>query len=239
MVSRCSIRRSRSAPDSPASRKGQTVKVRFGEFLFDDDTRQLLRGGEVVALSPKSFDLLRHLLKRRPGAVSKAELQALVWPDTHVTGASLASAASDLRAALQDRRRRPRFIRTVHGFGYAFCGEAEPSGKVSEPRPAAGPAYRLIWNRREIELSEGENVLGRDHGAVAWIDSPTVSRRHARIVVSDEQAVLEDLGSRNGTWVRGRRVTGRLRLADLDELKLGSVVMVFRVFEPDETDSAR
>ena len=110
---------------------------------------------------------------------------------------------------------------------------------MSEPRPAAGPAYRLIWNRREIELSEGENVLGRDHGAVAWIDSPTVSRRHARIVVSDEQAVLEDLGSRNGTWVRGRRVTGRLRLADLDELKLGSVVMVFRVFEPDETDSAR
>lgn len=212
--------------------------VRFGEFVFDEQTRQLLRGGQVVPLSPKAFELLRHLLRRRPGVVSKAELQALIWPDTHVTEASLASAASDLRSALGDRRRRPQLIRTVHGFGYAFCGEAaEMDGRARGEASAGSPIYRLIWKRREIELSEGENILGRDRDSVAWIDSPSVSRRHARIVVSGDQAILEDLGSRNGTWIRGRKVTGPIRLSDLDEVKLGSVVAVFRVFEPGETES--
>ena len=212
--------------------------LRFGDFVFDEGSRQLLRGGEVVALSPKAFELLRHLIRQRPRAVSKQQLHALIWPDTNVTEASLASAASDLRAALHDRRRRPQFIRTVHGFGYAFCGEAEPVGGGPAPEtPAGGRVYRLIWKRREIDLAEGENILGRDRDAVVWLDSPTVSRRHARIVVSGDQAMLEDLGSRNGTWIRGRKITGPVRLSDLDEVKLGSVVTVFRILESAETES--
>jgi DNA-binding winged helix-turn-helix (wHTH) protein len=212
------------------------VLVRFGDFVFDEDTRELRRGGEVVPLSPKAFELLRHLLQRRPRAVSKQELHALIWPDTNVTEASLASAASDLRAALRDRRRRPQFIRTIYGFGYAFSGQADEIGRaLAEPVP--GSVYRLIWKRREIELSSGENLLGRDRHSVAWLDSPTVSRRHARILVTDEQAVIEDLGSRNGTWVAGRKLTGPVRLSDFDEVKLGSLVMVFRILEERETES--
>jgi len=213
------------------------VPVRFGDFVFDEETRELTRGREAVPLSPKAFELLRHLLRQRPRAVSKDELHALIWPDTHVSPASLASAASDLRAALDDRRRRPRFIRTVHGFGYAFCGQADPIGGAAAAAPAGACAYRLIWRRREIELFRGENLLGRDRHAVAWFDSPTVSRRHARIVVTDDEAILEDLGSRNGTWIGGRRVTGPVRLSDLDEVKLGSLVMVFRILEETETQS--
>jgi DNA-binding winged helix-turn-helix (wHTH) protein len=212
------------------------VPTRFGEFVFDEDTRELLRGREAVPLSPKAFELLRHLLRQRPRAISKKELHTLIWPDANVTAASLASAASDLRAALDDRRRRPQFIRTVHGFGYAFCGRAEQIG-AGPPAPAEGRAYRLIWRRREIELSRGENLLGRDRHSVAWFDSPTVSRRHARILVTDDEAVLEDLGSRNGTWIGGRRVAGPVRLSDHDEVKLGSLVMVFRILEETETES--
>jgi DNA-binding winged helix-turn-helix (wHTH) protein len=213
------------------------VPIRFGDFVFDEDTRELTRGGEEVPLSPKAFDLLRHLLRQRPRALSKDELNALIWPDTHVTAASLAGAASDLRAALDDRRRRPKFIRTVHGFGYAFCGQAEPVGGAAPAPPAAGCVYRLIWRRREIELARGENLLGRDRHSVAWFDSPTVSRRHARIVVTADQAILEDLGSRNGTWIGGTRITGPVPLSDLDEVKLGSLVMLFRILEETETQS--
>ncbi|HEY2943921.1 MAG TPA: FHA domain-containing protein [Vicinamibacteria bacterium] len=212
------------------------MPTRFGDFVFDEDTRELLRGGEPVPLPPKSFELLRHLLRRRPHAIAKDELHALIWPDTNVTEASLASAASDLRAALNDRRRRPQFIRTVHGFGYAFCGEAQEVGEAAGAAPSAS-VYRLIWKRREIELGKGENLLGRDRRSVAWFDSPTVSRRHARIVVSGDQALLEDLGSRNGTWIGGKKVTGPVRLSDLDEVKLGSLVMVFRILEASETES--
>jgi len=213
------------------------VPTRFGDFVFDEDTRELLRGGEPVPLPPKAFELLRHLLRRRPHAIAKAELHALIWPDTNVTEASLASAASDLRAALNDRRRRPQFIRTVHGFGYAFCGEARDAGGEAQAEPASGSVYRLIWKRREIELAKGENLLGRDRRSVAWFDSPTVSRRHARIVVSGDEALLEDLGSRNGTWIGGKKITGPVRLSDQDEVKLGSLVMVFRILEASETES--
>jgi len=219
------------------------VPTQFGDFVFDEDTRELLRGGEAVPLPPKAFELLRHLLHRRPRAIAKEELQALIWPDTNVTEASLASAASDLRAALDDRRRRPQFIRTVHGFGYAFCGESQevggqaPSEPAAMPEPGPGSVYRLIWKRREIQLSRGENLLGRDRQSVAWFDSPTVSRRHARILVKGDEAILEDLGSRNGTWIGGMKVTGPVRLSDLDEVKLGSVVMVFRILEASETES--
>ncbi len=219
------------------------MPTRFGDFVFDEDTRELLRGGEAVPLPPKAFELLRQLLRRRPHAIAKGELQALLWPDTNVTEASLASAASDLRAALNDRRRRPQFIRTVHGFGYAFCGEAQAVGGEAPPASAPGleavpsSVYRLIWKRREIQLSRGENLLGRDRQSVAWFDSPSVSRRHARIFVEGDQAILEDLGSRNGTWIGGKKVTGPVRLSDLDEVKLGSVVMVFRILEESETES--
>jgi DNA-binding winged helix-turn-helix (wHTH) protein len=213
------------------------VPTRFGEFVFDQSTRELRRGDEVVPLTPKEFQLLHHLLQRRPHAVSKTELQKLVWPDIHVTDASLASAVSGLRAALEDRRRRPLLIRTIHGFGYAFCGETTDTGHVAEPRSTSGPVYRLIWNRREIELRQGENILGRDRESVAWLDSASVSRRHARIVLSGDQATLQDLGSRNGTWVGGRKVTAPTLLSDLDEVKLGAEVMVFRVFKTGKTES--
>jgi DNA-binding winged helix-turn-helix (wHTH) protein len=214
------------------------VRVQFEEFVLDDRTRELRRDDRPVHLSPKALQLLELLIRRRPEAIPKAELMAEVWAGTHVTEASLASTVAELRAALADQKSSPRFIRTVHGFGYAFCAEAAVA-RAHRAGSASGTTFRLIWNRREIQLAEGENVLGRDRDAVVWLDSSTVSRRHARITITGGQAVIEDLGSRNGTWVRGRKVEAPTPLADHDELKVGSVVLVFRVFEPSETESER
>jgi DNA-binding winged helix-turn-helix (wHTH) protein len=210
------------------------VRVEFAEFVLDDRTRELRRDGEAVHLSPKAFQVLELLLRRRPAAVPKGEIMSEVWAGTHVTEASLASTVAELRAALGDQKAAPRFIRTVHGFGYAFSGEAAEEG-AADARDQ--PSFRLIWQRREIQLNEGQNVLGRDRDAIVWLDSSTVSRRHARIVITGRQAVIEDLGSRNGTFVGGRRIDAATPLADRDEVKLGSVVMAFRVFEPSETES--
>jgi len=214
------------------------VRFQFGEFVLDNSTRELRRDHRPVHLSPKALQLLEHLVRRRPQAVPKTELMALVWAGTHVTEASLASTVAELRAALADQKSSPRFIRTVHGFGYAFCAEAVEVA-AAPPRAESGLAFRLIWNRREIQLADGENVLGRERDAVVWLDSSTVSRRHARITISGTGAVVEDLGSRNGTFVRGRKVDGPTPLADHDELKVGSVVMTFRIFEPSDTETER
>jgi DNA-binding winged helix-turn-helix (wHTH) protein len=208
-------------------------RLQFDRFTLDTGTRELQAEGAIVHLSPKAFDLLEILVQKRPEAVPRAELEKRIWRSTHVSDTSLAGLVGELRKALGDQGRPPRFVRTVHSYGYAFCGTA------SVPRaPAAGSqlAYRLIVGRREIALLPGENLLGREAGAVAWLDSSSVSRRHARIVIAGEKSTIEDLGSRNGTRLRDREVTGPVLLADGDQIELGSVRMIFRVVPAGETE---
>ena len=82
-----------------------------------------------------------------------------------------------------------------------------------------------------MTLGEGANDIGRDPDAAVWLDSPQVSRRHARITVSDDETTLEDPGSKNRTLVNDRHVTGPTRLHDGDAIRVGSTVFVFRVMD--------
>ena len=207
------------------------MRVRFGECVIDSDTRQLSVRGEVVHLSPKAFQILELLLESRPKVLSKSEIHERLWPDTFVSEGTLTSLLAEVRSATGDSAREPRFVRTVHGFGYAFSGIAEELRSGVSPVPRQKLIYRLLWGDREISLSLGENLLGRDEGAVVWIDSALVSRRHARIVVDESGAVLEDLGSKNGTYLRGKRIESPSPLADEDQLKVGPASMVFRDFK--------
>ena len=202
--------------------------IRFGECALDLATRELTRKGKTVDISPKALRLLEILLERRPAAVRKADLQDLLWPGVFVGEGNLARLMTELRGAIGDDAGSPRWIRTVHGFGYAFSGEAVASARPS--RTTFRSAFRLIWGDREIALVEGENVLGRDGSALAWIDVHSVSRQHARIVVRGEKATLEDLGSKNGTFHRGRRVAGEVMLEDGDRIRIGTVPLTFRRF---------
>jgi DNA-binding winged helix-turn-helix (wHTH) protein len=200
------------------------MTIAIGECRFDSLRREVRRGPERLRLSPKAFELLGLLLARRPRAVSKDELFTLLWPTTFVTEASLAVLVAEIRRELGDDARFPRYLRTVHGFGYAFSEDG-----VTENGDDAA-VFRLIWGVREVSLSAGENILGREPAAAVHIDDATVSRHHARILVDAGRARLEDLGSKNGTWVRGERLAGTRVLADGDELRFGSVPMTFRCF---------
>ncbi len=208
------------------------MRVRFGEFVFDGAARELGHGGRRVELSPKAFQLLEALLAERPRALSRAELNDRLWPGTAVGYTSLAGVVAELRKALDDDRREPRFLRTVHRFGYAFCGEA-----VEEPPEARTPfACSLSWEGRDIGLVEGENEIGRDEGCTVRIDAPRVSRRHARIRVRGKDASIEDLGSKNGTFLRGRKLASVASLEDGDEIGIGGARFTFRVaFGPGST----
>jgi DNA-binding winged helix-turn-helix (wHTH) protein len=209
--------------------------VRFGGFFLDPQRRQLLRGEERVHLTPKAFELLTAILERRPEAVAREDLENRIWGSTHVAATSLAGLVAELRRALGDSAGDPRFLRTVHGFGYAFCGEAASAGHAAAVRDH--PVFRIAWDRHEVSLHEGENILGRVDEAAAWMDSPSVSRRHARIVIAGDRAHIEDLRSHNGTFVRGERVDAPTPLSDGDEIRLGAVVIRFRVFTAGKTES--
>jgi DNA-binding winged helix-turn-helix (wHTH) protein len=213
------------------------VAIRFGDFRLDPQRRQLFRGEDVVHVTPKAFELLTALVESRPRAVARADLESRIWGNTHVAETSLAGLVTELRAALGESPRESQFIRTVHGFGYSFCGTARDASPSSDPFLIGGRVYRIAWARREVSLRIGENILGRDPDAVAWLDSPTVSRRHARIHVTAEGAVLEDLGSHNGTYVRGERVQEPVPLRDGDEIRLGSVIVTLRIGHAAETQT--
>jgi len=202
--------------------------IQFGDCVLDPGTRELSRRGRVVAISPKAFRLLEILLERRPNAVRKEELQELLWAGLFVSDGNLARLMTEIRDAIDDEASQPRWIRTVHGFGYAFSGEVGPTAPRSDRRST----FRLIWGDREIALSEGENILGRDETSIAWIDVHSVSRRHARILIRGPRATLEDLGSKNGTFLCGKKVVGEVALGDGDAIQIGTVPLIFRRFSP-------
>jgi DNA-binding winged helix-turn-helix (wHTH) protein len=210
------------------------MRLRFGNCLFDSATREVVRDGQPVSLPPKAFQLLELLIRHRPNALSKQAIQEALWPRTFVAEANLANLIADLRAALGDDARNPRFIRTIQRFGYSFTATPEPRPD-EVVRSRARTACRLIWGEREIALRDGENILGRDEGSIAWIDVHSVSRHHARIVVTEDSATIEDLESKNGTFVQGVRVAGLLSLHDSDAIRLGTVELVFRRFSESES----
>ena len=214
------------------------MRTHFGPFTLDPSTRQLLEAGRAIHLSPKAFDVLQVLVEARPTVVPKADLHDRIWPGTFVVDANLSVLIGEIRRALADSAQAPRYIRTVHKVGYAFCGDtADPP---AAPRPAGnGSRYWLAWNDRTLVLSAGENVIGRNPECGVWVDAAGVSRRHARLRLDAEQgtASIEDLGSTNGTFVNEARVESPAALRDGDLVHLGTVPLTFRAWLPERSRS--
>lgn len=200
------------------------MRKRFRDCVLDSDTRQLLRAGRPVHLSPKAYGLLELLLRRAPKALSKDEIEKAVWGQSFLSESTLTNAVTEIRAAIGDRARKSELLRTVHGFGYAFCGDAadERGDELT-----GTSRFRLVLGKRYFALADGENVIGRDPDAEVRIDHPSVSRRHARISILGARAVLEDLRSRNGTFRAGKPVDSAEELEDGDAIGLGPVTLVF------------
>ena len=207
--------------------------TRFADFVLDCGRHQLLEVGREVHLSPKAYEFLRLLVQERPRAISKTELHERLWPGTFVTDATLASVVAEVRRALGESGGEGRFVRTVHGYGYAFAADAADVADVL-PSPTALPCW-LEDGHGHFDLRQGENIVGRGHDVAVHVDSASISRHHARIVITGAQATVEDLGSKNGTWLRGGRVTVPVPLENGDLLRVGTVTMTFRAVGESES----
>jgi DNA-binding winged helix-turn-helix (wHTH) protein len=211
--------------------------LRFGDFVVDPAARLLSGHGEPVHLPPKAFNLLLVLLEHRPKAVSKAELMERLWPGTYVQEVNLSNVVGELRTALGDRSSPSRYIRTVHGFGYAFSADVREDTADAERTSGTRRAStgRMIWGTSTMALLDGVTIVGRDESAGIVLDETTVSRRHAQITVRSGEATIEDLGSQNGTWVNERRLAGPTALADGDRVRFGLALVIYRTTPPAMT----
>jgi DNA-binding winged helix-turn-helix (wHTH) protein len=189
------------------------VRLRFGEFVLDSAARAVTRGGAPLSLTPKALELLA---LASPAAMSRDALMQQLWPSTFVEPGNLHNLVSEIRRVIGAKG-----IRTVHRFGYALADEVH--------READAP-YRLIVGGGAIPLPPGETIVGRE-----TIDTPDVSRRHARIIVGDSSATIEDLGSKNGTWIASRRIERPTPLRDGDEIVFGRTRAVFAAAHEEST----
>ena len=201
------------------------MQISFGECRLDLDSRQLFRDGVEARLTPKAFELLTLLVQNRPKALAKAELSERIWKGTFVTEDGLPRLVNEVRNAIGDTAREPRWLRTVHGFGYAFAGDAD--AEAGTARPFGLGEYAITWASRQFRLGEGVHVIGRDPAAAVCLDSTVISRRHAQIVIGAGQARIEDLGSKNGTYVGDVRVAAPLPLRDGDHIRVGDFTLTF------------
>jgi len=188
----------------PRAAGDRTAVFRFDDFTFDCTTRLLLCDGVERHLSPKAQQLLYLLLAARPGVLSREELYDALWPSTFVCETNLASIVNEVRRALNDDARASQYIRTVHGFGYAFSAPVRPSESVD--------AVVLGCAGRTYLLYEGENVVGRAPDSRVVIGDPAISRRHAIVTLKSSGLTIRDLNSKNGTYVDGQRI-GRTPVA--------------------------
>ena len=187
------------------------MRYTFGEFEFD--SHQLKRGGAVVALTPKALTLLETLIAAAPSAVSNAQLYKRLWRGVVVEDGNLHNLVSELRAALDDSAKE--IIVTLHRKGYAFAAQLRPAG-----------ASRLEIGSDSIALAEGENIIGRE-----MLGTPDVSREHARIDVDGARIWIEDLGSKNGTFVNGKRIRDRVALKEGDQVVFGRTRAIVRMID--------
>jgi DNA-binding winged helix-turn-helix (wHTH) protein len=212
--------------------------IRFGPFEIDLRTGELWRRGIKVRLQDQAFKVLAMLLERPGDLVTREELRARLWPDSVFLDFDhgLNKAVAKARAALGDEADSPRYIETLDRRGYRFIAPTERASSRAAPgaRETAMPSVHLAWGERRFPLSLGTHVIGRQADVEIWVDSPVVSRRHAALKVATGGATLQDLASRNGTFVNGRRIGAAVALAHGDLLTIGPAT--FRVLCVQDTE---
>ena len=192
--------------------------IRFGGFRFEVGPGRLWSGIREIRLTPKAAAVLRLLLTRAGQLVSKEELFASVWSDAAVRDDALTSCIQELRRALEDDARQPRFIETRHRRGYRFVAAAEePAVAPAAAAPAASddiaaiavlPFTDMSAERDQDYLCDGlaEELIN----ALTHIDGLRVAARTASFQFRGAGADVRDVGLRLGV---GSLLEGSVRKA--------------------------
>ena len=130
-------------------------------YCLDSDDERFWRDGVLVPLPPKAFTMLRYLVSHPNRLLTKRDLLDAVWPGIYVTEGEVKHYILQLRKALGDDCRQPRFIETVHGRGYRFIGDIKiVVGSTSQDNAPRPPAHRQA--AVPIRIPSHDRTIGRD-----------------------------------------------------------------------------
>ncbi len=229
------------------------------DWLVEPQLNRVTNGRTTVHLEPKAMEVLLCLADHAGEVVPRRVLVDRVWSTEFITDSTLTHAVADLRRALADDARAPRFIETIPKRGYRLIAKTgggprnEPTDRGSdlgrEPLAVivgekvqlgsrAGSTFSdhvLCLGDQEIPLIEPTIVFGRGQEADIQFLVSEVSRRHARVTVAASEAVIEDLGSKNGTTVNSRVIDQPHRLFSGDTVGIGPTTMIYRWLSVEPT----
>ena len=147
--------------------------LRFGPYRFDLGTRQLWRGTLEVSLTPKALAVLRVLVMHPGQVVTKEEFFQRAWGETVVSDDALAACIQELRRALRDDARNPRYIETAHRRGYRFIGKVvgDQPPVVSQTEEVVGSQYPVV-SREEANQNAKDEKAEQAEGLRLKTDGP-------------------------------------------------------------------
>jgi Tol biopolymer transport system component/DNA-binding winged helix-turn-helix (wHTH) protein len=159
------------------------LRYRFDAVEIDVSSLKVTVNSEIRPLEPKSFRLLLFLAENAGRVLPKEEIMAAVWPGTFVSDNSLARAITQVRKALDDDPRSPRYIETIPTVGYRFIAELQASESQPEAPDAvpAAPAPRLPDTSGTD--NERQRAIGHTRGTKRWQSVAAVSVVLALLVI--------------------------------------------------------
>ncbi|HEX8523410.1 MAG TPA: AAA family ATPase [Tepidisphaeraceae bacterium] len=161
-------------------------QIVFGPFCLDRANARLLYDGKTISLTPKAFDVLHHLASRPDQLVTKNDLLDAIWPDVVVSDASIKVCVREIRQALADDIKSPKYIQTVHRRGYRFIASTPATATTTPapttpspdqaPPPETTPAAPLVGRERELrKLHDALNRASHNHRQCVFITGPAGS----------------------------------------------------------------
>ena len=200
---------------------GTASTFRVGDWTVEPSRNRVTRGDEATQLEAKVMDVLVCLAERAGEVLPRDVIVDTVWATEFIAANTLTHAIAVIRRALGDDPRSPEFIETIPKRGYRLIAPVRFDPPVG-PRPGPTiPRFKLLVEGRARLLHDGDHVIGRVVEADIQVDVPGVSRRHARLTIRGDEAVVDDLGSKNGTFVGEQRVVGPTGVESGAEIRLG------------------
>lgn len=197
------------------------------EWRVEPRLGRMVRDQVVVTLRPRVMEALTFLAGRPGEVVAKRELVDAVWSSGFVADNTIVHCINELRDALGDTVTAPRFLQTIPRRGYRMLGRVKEIEEEGTPVTFEEAGFHLLGKRWAAFLIDGDNLIGRGGEARIIVPSARVSRHHARITASGDRAVVEDLESKNGTFVDEQRVTAPTVLRDGATLRFADLPLVF------------
>lgn len=193
----------------------------FGAFELDTDRFELRMDGAVQAVEPQVFALIALLVENRERLVSKDEILEKVWDGRIVSESAVASRIKSARRLIGDDGKTQRLIKTIHGQGFRFVGEARTRPTIE---PSSTPGGRASGD--EIDEQPSERSPSRPSIAVLPFRLIGIAGPYATIADALPDELIADLSRLRWLFVTARTSSFRLRAVDPDMREVGRVLGV-------------